>query len=214
MRSRSVARSCASTSGWPTVACRIDDSVDDARWRESSPFSCSTSSTRSRIARPAARSSSRASRVSPSPQRCKVAILSSSSLSVTPPAPSLLLPPGTARAFVRNLAATLPGHCPERCPSGLRSATGNRVRAERCVAGSNPALSVWRGGTHGSPAGPLLRRWCGRRFVGLPRGRAALRPITLAPFPASGGAGFPPSEGHDTWTLRSMPAALWPGTEQ
>ena len=30
----------------------------------------------------------------------------------------------------------------ERCPSGLRSATGNRVRAERCVAGSNPALSV------------------------------------------------------------------------
>src|SRR5579884_1607801 len=34
--------------------------------------------------------------------------------------------------------------CPssERCPSGLRSATGNRVRAERCVAGSNPALSV------------------------------------------------------------------------
>ena len=31
----------------------------------------------------------------------------------------------------------------ERCPSGLRSATGNRVRAERCVAGSNPALSVW-----------------------------------------------------------------------
>src|SRR5579884_791106 len=34
--------------------------------------------------------------------------------------------------------------CPssERCPSGLRSATGNRVRAERCVAGSNPALSA------------------------------------------------------------------------
>src|SRR5947209_7653412 len=31
---------------------------------------------------------------------------------------------------------------PERCPSGLRSATGNRVRAERCVAGSNPALSA------------------------------------------------------------------------
>src|SRR5215216_793250 len=30
----------------------------------------------------------------------------------------------------------------ERCPSGLRSATGNRVRAERCVAGSNPALSA------------------------------------------------------------------------
>src|SRR5438874_2893300 len=32
----------------------------------------------------------------------------------------------------------------ERCPSGLRSATGNRVRAERCVAGSNPALSASR----------------------------------------------------------------------
>src|SRR6266536_492075 len=31
---------------------------------------------------------------------------------------------------------------PERCPSGLRSATGNRVRAERSVAGSNPALSA------------------------------------------------------------------------
>jgi pyruvate/2-oxoglutarate dehydrogenase complex dihydrolipoamide dehydrogenase (E3) component len=30
----------------------------------------------------------------------------------------------------------------ERCPSGRRSATGNRVRAERCVAGSNPALSA------------------------------------------------------------------------
>src|SRR5436853_2267687 len=30
----------------------------------------------------------------------------------------------------------------ERCPSGLRSATGNRVRAARCVAGSNPALSA------------------------------------------------------------------------
>src|SRR5438067_12038586 len=34
----------------------------------------------------------------------------------------------------------------ERCPSGLRSATGNRVRAERCVAGSNPALSALGGG--------------------------------------------------------------------
>ena len=31
---------------------------------------------------------------------------------------------------------------PERCPSGRRSATGNRVRVERRVAGSNPALSV------------------------------------------------------------------------
>src|SRR5262249_55337372 len=35
-----------------------------------------------------------------------------------------------------------PPHSTERCPSGLRSATGNRVRAERCVAGSNPALSA------------------------------------------------------------------------
>jgi hypothetical protein len=30
----------------------------------------------------------------------------------------------------------------ERCPSGLRSTTGNRVSAERRIAGSNPALSV------------------------------------------------------------------------
>src|SRR5689334_1577499 len=30
----------------------------------------------------------------------------------------------------------------ERCPSGLRSATGNRVWAERSIAGSNPALSA------------------------------------------------------------------------
>src|SRR5712692_6372172 len=36
-----------------------------------------------------------------------------------------------------------PLHSTERCPSGLRSATGNRVRAERCVAGSNPALSAF-----------------------------------------------------------------------
>lgn len=31
----------------------------------------------------------------------------------------------------------------ERCPSGLRSTTGNRVSAERWNAGSNPALSVF-----------------------------------------------------------------------
>jgi hypothetical protein len=30
----------------------------------------------------------------------------------------------------------------ERCPSGLRSATGNRVCAERCIEGSNPSLSA------------------------------------------------------------------------
>src|SRR5207253_6701816 len=41
----------------------------------------------------------------------------------------------------------------ERCPSGLRSATGNRVRAERCVAGSNPALSAQHGGNQVSPVG-------------------------------------------------------------
>src|SRR6266516_4972805 len=31
---------------------------------------------------------------------------------------------------------------PERCPSGRRNATGNRVPAERWVEGSNPSLSV------------------------------------------------------------------------
>jgi hypothetical protein len=30
----------------------------------------------------------------------------------------------------------------ERCPSGLRSTLGKRVCAERCTAGSNPALSA------------------------------------------------------------------------
>ena len=44
---------------------------------------------------------------------------------------------------------------PERCPSGLRSATGNRVRAERCVAGSNPALSVTVGGHPSFPHGAV-----------------------------------------------------------
>ena len=43
---------------------------------------------------------------------------------------------GTARHWLRWPPAA------ERCPSGLRSATGNRVRAERSVAGSNPALSA------------------------------------------------------------------------
>jgi hypothetical protein len=44
----------------------------------------------------------------------------------------------------------------ERCPSGLRSATGNRVRAERCVAGSNPALSALARGKPCFPREPLL----------------------------------------------------------
>src|SRR5205085_4963859 len=42
----------------------------------------------------------------------------------------------------RRLSSGIPCAPRERCPSGLRSATGNRVRAERCVAGSNPALSA------------------------------------------------------------------------
>ena len=40
---------------------------------------------------------------------------------------------------------------PGEVSSGRRSATGNRVRAERCVAGSNPALSVSE--SSGRPAG-------------------------------------------------------------
>ncbi len=63
----------------------------------------------------------------------------------------------------------------ERCPSGLRSATGNRVRGESCVAGSNPALSVRRGGTHGSPTNPLLRR-CSRTNERWPPGRQSRPP--------------------------------------
>src|SRR5580765_78979 len=71
------------------------------------------------------------------------------------------MPPSRVRIPPSPLRST------ERCPSGLRSATGNRVRAERCVAGSNPALSVTRGGTHVSPTIPLLRvrRRCERYGV-------------------------------------------------
>ena len=50
----------------------------------------------------------------------------------------------------------------ERCPSGRRSATGNRVWAERSIAGSNPALSVssarrvaTNGGARRASAAPL-----------------------------------------------------------
>src|SRR6476620_4181351 len=46
------------------------------------------------------------------------------------------MPPSRVRIPPSPLPST------ERCTSGLRSATGNRVRAERCVAGSNPALSA------------------------------------------------------------------------
>ena len=48
----------------------------------------------------------------------------------------------------------------ERCPSGRRSATGNRVRGESCVAGSNPALSVRRGPLTGASRLPARRFPC------------------------------------------------------
>src|SRR4051795_8429616 len=56
-----------------------------------------------------------------------------------------------------------PPRSTERCPSGLRSATGNRVRAERCVAGSNPALSAPVSGLAHHP-----RRWCAVRTTVVP----------------------------------------------
>src|SRR5436309_16063728 len=59
------------------------------------------------------------------------------------------MPPSRVRIPPSPLRST------ERCPSGLRSATGNRVRAERCVAGSNPALSALVWGTEPTvPHGP------------------------------------------------------------
>src|SRR5438093_5104736 len=63
------------------------------------------------------------------------------------------MPPSRVRIPPSPLRST------ERCPSGLRSATGNRVRAERCVAGSNPALSALvsgnrTSGSHGPTGGP------------------------------------------------------------
>lgn len=45
----------------------------------------------------------------------------------------------------RLSAAARLGSTKERCPSGRRSATGNRVGAERCLEGSNPSLSAQRG---------------------------------------------------------------------
>ena len=54
--------------------------------------------------------------------------------------------PGRRRVRGRRHAGVVPPRYPvprpERCPSGRRSATGNRVRVERRVAGSNPALSA------------------------------------------------------------------------
>src|SRR3989442_8578496 len=58
------------------------------------------------------------------------------------------MPPSRVRIPPSPLRST------ERCPSGLRSATGNRVRAERCVAGSNPALSALVWGNQRFPHGP------------------------------------------------------------
>src|SRR5438874_2730616 len=63
---------------------------------------------------------------------------------------------GFARAGVARAAAdSRPGYSacgPERCRGGLGSATGNRVRAERSVAGSNPALSASGEGPRGGPS--------------------------------------------------------------
>src|ERR1700704_4906998 len=78
------------------------------------------------------------------------------------------MPPSRVRIPPSPLRST------ERCPSGLRSATGNRVRAERCVAGSNPALSV----------SPFLSDRC------------------PAPETALSGAGLVQTEGGD-WNSRS-----------
>ena len=54
-------------------------------------------------------------------------------------------PPTCRRSPARPRPSSRTGYpfsAAERCPSGLRSATGNRVSAERCFAGSNPALSA------------------------------------------------------------------------
>ena len=68
--------------------------------------------------------------------------------------------------------------CPrsERCPSGLRSATGNRVRVERCVEGSNPSLSA-----HVGPPGAGPRSWWGS----ISRARARRRPRASARGPGA-----------------------------
>ena len=47
---------------------------------------------------------------------------------------------------------------PERCPSGRRSATGNRVSVERRFAGSNPALSAGRADGGSAGADPPSRK--------------------------------------------------------
>ena len=55
--------------------------------------------------------------------------------------------PGTPRVRVALRAGTISAHDrshPEGCPSGRRSAIGNRVCAERCIEGSNPSLRFKR----------------------------------------------------------------------
>src|SRR6266545_6904075 len=86
----------------------------------------------------------------------------------------------------------------ERCPSGLRSATGNRVRAERCVAGSNPALSAlfrdgFLGGTSRFPRTPSTGPLRGRAL------RAGFKSRPLRSFPGRlprGNLPVPPSPRH------------------
>ena len=46
------------------------------------------------------------------------------------------------RVHAALAGSRIPFARPERCPSGRRSATGNRVSVERRFAGSNPALSA------------------------------------------------------------------------
>src|SRR5205085_1363659 len=70
----------------------------------------------------------------------------------------LTAPSGGRAGFARAAVQSRPGYSapgPERCPSGLRSATGNRVWAERSIAGSNPALSA---SVEGPPRGPSSLR--------------------------------------------------------
>src|SRR5581483_4501617 len=70
---------------------------------------------------------------------------------------------------------------PERCPSGRRSATGNRVRAERRVAGSNPALSALARGKPCFPrdARSLTRRVASRRRTRSRPSRPRTAPVRL-----------------------------------
>ena len=60
-------------------------------------------------------------------------------------------PLGSVIPRLREPWRRIPCCGPERCPSGRRSATGNRVWAERSIAGSNPALSVFRHGDRAKP---------------------------------------------------------------